>query len=321
LVEVAACSPQPLQTGKPGPRADASVPLFDASARLRDATSNDPPFDDTPFDAGGCGCRIGNDGVMRMSWTCFHPSYGVSPELGWCGAPGEWTSACGLDVFTYYNQNGLLQQYVYDENGVQVGAHYENLDTPFGCPDQTVQSLKVESGTFPASSCTVTACACNFDRGDGTFTCPAPDGGAGQDAAVSPDAAACDCQIGTDGVLRMSLGCFCSGYGCGQPELGWCGGDGQWTSACGLNAFTVVRSGLPQTFVYDESGTEVGVRYESSDGAYVCPADPSLQAKKIAGGSFPDSSCAAAVCSCNADGTFTCPAPDASIFPAAGSER
>jgi hypothetical protein len=119
----------------------------------------------------------------------------------------------------------------------------------------------------------------------------------------------------------MSLGCFCSGYGCGQPELGWCGGDGQWTSACGLNAFTVVRSGLPQTFVYDESGTEVGVRYESSDGAYVCPADPSLQAKKIAGGSFPDSSCAAAVCSCNADGTFTCPAPDASIFPAAGSER
>jgi len=313
LVGVSACSPQSLPTGKPGPGGDGSVPLFDASTRLHDAASTDRPFDARPLDAGACGCRIGGDGVMRMSWRCFQASYGISPELGWCGAPGEFGSACGLDVFTYYDQYGLLQKYVYDQSGVQVGAHYENLDVPFACPDQTIQSRKVESGSFPASSCTLTACACSYDGPDRTLNCPARDGGVAQDAAASPDAAACNCNIGSDGVLRMSLGCFCSGYGCGQPELDWCGGDGTWTSACGLNTFTVLRNGLPQTFVYDESGSQVGVRYESSEGAYVCPADPSLQAMKIAGGSFPDSTCATAVCSCNADGSFTCPAPDASV--------
>ena len=44
-------------------------------------------------------------------------------------------------------------------------------------------------------------------------------------------------------------------------------------------------------------------------------------ASGIAGGSFPDGSCASAVCSGNADRTFTCPAPDASVPPDAAAQR
>jgi hypothetical protein len=309
------CSSRSLAPTGPGPTGDAST----------------RPPDGGTHDAGGCGCQIGNDGVMRMSWSCFVASYGVNDSVsGWCGSPGGWSSACGLDVFTYENQYGLLNRYVYDGSGLQVGAHYENLDTPFACPDSLLQSLKVESGTLPSASCTAVPCACNFDRGDGSFTCPAAaDASVWQDAASRSDAAAptfdaasCDCHIDANGVLRMSYACFCSGYGCEQPELAWCGGDGQWTSACGLNVYTLLRyGGLPQTFVYDQNGTEVGVGYQNGATKYVCPVDPTLQADKIAGGTFPDSACAVVACTCNADGTFTCPTPDAGARVDAAADR
>ena len=133
------------------------------------------------------------------------------------------------------------------------------------------------------------------------------------------DAAACDCQIGADGVLRMSWDCFSTSYGNGSPELGWCGAPGQWTSACGLDVFSYDDRGLTQLFVYDKSGTEVGTQFANSSVGYVCPSDPTLTASKVAGGQFPDAACATVVCPCNSDRTFTCPAPDAGISAGAGT--
>jgi hypothetical protein len=107
----------------------------------------------------------------------------------------------------------------------------------------------------------------------------------------------------------MSWPCFLETFGSGSPELGWCGSPGQWTSGCGLDVFTYDRSGLLQLFAYDKSGSNVGVQYENSDVAFVCPFDPTLTALKLAAGMFPASTCATSVCTCNADRTFTCPTP------------
>jgi hypothetical protein len=76
--------------------------------------------------------------------------------------------------------------------------------------------------------------------------------------------------------------------------------------------------GLTQLFVYDKSGTEVGAQFANSSVGYVCPSDPTLTASKVAGGQSPDAACTTVVCPCNADRTFTCPAPDAGISPDAG---
>jgi hypothetical protein len=162
--------------------------VFDASMRPLDATSNDPPTTYTPSDAAGCGCQLGSDGVLRVSWSCFQKRFSTSPKMGWCGSPGGWTSACGLDVFTYDNPDGLQEKFVYDQSGVQVGAHYQNIDVPFACPDSLLESLTVESGTLPASTCASTPCTCNFDRGDGSFTCPPPLDAGAADAGGSHDA-------------------------------------------------------------------------------------------------------------------------------------
>ena len=179
LLGISGCSPQSLPTGKSGPGDDASSPFFDASTRPFDATPNDAPVDYTPVDATDCGCRIGSDGVLRMSWGCFCTSYGCgNPWLGWCGAPGQWTSGCGLDVFTY-DRLGLTQIYVYDQTGTQVGTQLQNSGVAFECPtDPTLTSLTVAGGMFPGAACPATVCPCNADR---TFTCPAPDLG------ISPD--------------------------------------------------------------------------------------------------------------------------------------
>jgi hypothetical protein len=305
------CSSRALTPTDPQRKIDASTRPFDAAKS---------PLDAGTEDAGGCGCQIGSDGVMRMSWSCFMASFNVgSPERGWCGAPGGWSSACGLDVFTYEDQYGLFQRYVYDGSGVQVGAHYENVDTPFGCPDSTLQALKVESGSFPAASCGAVPCACNFERGDGSFTCPAPaDASVWQDAAPPTDAgpprfdaASCDCHIDADGVLRMAWDCFWASYGNGSAESGWCGANGQLTRGCGLDVFTNYRDGLPNLYVYDQNGAQVGLQYQNADVAFVCPVDSTLTSLKVASGRFPPSTCASVVCPCD-KGTFVCPAPDAS---------
>ncbi len=135
----------------------------------------DAAVDYTSFDASACDCAIRADGALTMSWDCFLASYGAgSPELGWCGAPGRWTSGCGLVVFTYDKQ-GLLQLYVYDKQGRQVGAQYQNSDVSFVCPwNPALASLTVASGSFPGSTCTMNLCSCNSDR---TLICPAFDSG------------------------------------------------------------------------------------------------------------------------------------------------
>jgi hypothetical protein len=144
--------------------------VYDAGGPPDAAGRFDAGVDETPFDAGSCDCAIRADGALTMSWGCFVRHFGDgSPELGWCGAPGRWTSGCGLDVFTYDRQ-GLLQLFVYDKQGNQVGIQYQNSDTAFECPtDPTMTSLTIASGSFPPSSCATTLCACSADRT--TITC------------------------------------------------------------------------------------------------------------------------------------------------------
>jgi hypothetical protein len=183
LLGISGCSAQSLPTGKPGPVLDASTRSFDASTRLFDATPNDASFDYTPVDATDCGCRIGSDGVMRMSWACFCSSFGCgNPWLGWCGSPGQWTSGCGLDVFTY-DELGLLQIYTYDRTGTQVGTQLQNSDVAFVCPsDWTLTSLTIAAGMFPDAACPTVVCPC--DSADRAFTCPAPGLGISLDAGT-----------------------------------------------------------------------------------------------------------------------------------------
>jgi hypothetical protein len=173
------CTPQGTWACPPGTQPNRSCPragtggsgpvVFDAGG------PRDAAVDYTPFDATACDCAIRADGALTMSWDCFVPSYGTgSPELGWCGAPGRWTSGCGLDVFTYDNQ-GLVELFVYDKQGRQVGAQYQNSDVSFVCPwNPALTSLTVASGSFPASTCTMNLCSCNSDR---TLICPASDSG------------------------------------------------------------------------------------------------------------------------------------------------
>ena len=303
-------SSRPADAARP---ADASHPI-DASTRASDAAP------DTRL---GCDCQIGGDGVMHMSWTCFDTYVGTRNVLQFCGAPGALASACGLVVYTFYDENGLLQQYVYDESGgAQVGGHYESEHTAFACPDQTISALKVESGTFPASSCTTrTACGCTADGR--SLGCPPPDAG------VSPwDAGACDCRIDSDGVLRMSWDCFWQSFGSGSPESGWCGAPGQWTRGCGLDVFTWDRLGLTQIDVYDQTGTEVGTQIQNpGTNFFQCPTDPTLKSATVASGTFPSASCATTVCPCDLNpsggiiGTFTCPTPDGGAHRDAAGDR
>ena len=314
------CSSRSLVPTDPRRPIDASTRPFDASTRPFDASTR--PFDAGPDTGLGCDCQIGGDGVMHMSWNCFQTYAGTRNELQWCGAPGALESICGLVVYTYYDENGLLQRYVYDGGGVQVGGHYESEYTPFGCPDQAISSLKVESGTSPSSGCPGDGpCGCTADGR--SLACPPPDAGA------SPfDAGACDCRIDGHGVLRMSWDCFCASYGCGNPWHGWCGAPGQWTSGCGLDVFTWDRLGLTQIYVYDQTGTQVGTQIQNPDTSFFeCPTDPSLKSPTVASGTFPAASCASTVCPCDQNpsdgmtGTFSCPAPDGGSHLDAAADR
>ena len=110
-----------------------------------------------------------------------------SRESGWCGAPGQWTRGCGLDVFTW-DRLGLTQIDVYDQTGTEVGTQIQNPGTNFfQCPtDPTLKSATVASGVFPAASCATAVCPCDLNPSGGiigTFTCATPDGGAHRDAA------------------------------------------------------------------------------------------------------------------------------------------
>jgi hypothetical protein len=293
---------------------------FDASMRDASVRPVDANLDAQP----SCNCMVGGDGVMHMSWSCFQTLLGGPTNVArFCGAPGSLASACGLVVYTYYDDNGLLQEYVYDDStGWQVGGHYE-VNTQYyawACPDQpTLTAMKVEGGTFPASSCTTTTpCGCAADGK--SVACPPP-----PDAGANPwDAGACDCRIGADGVLRMSWDCFCAAYGCENPELGWCGSPGQWTTGCGLDVFTYDRLGKNQIYVYDQTGTEVGTQMQVGGASFFeCPTDPTLKSPTVAGGTFPSSSCASVVCPCDpvpgggVAHTFTCPASDGGARDAA----
>lgn len=291
---------------------DGSTRSDDASMRPGDASSR--PLDANPDTELGCNCRVGTDGVLRMSWSCFQTSVGTKNVLQFCGAPGVLTSACGLVVYTFYDGNGLLEEYVYDEaSSMQVGGHYESEHVPFACPDQNISARKVESGTFADSSCTTrVACGCNAEGR--SLACPPSDAGASM-----WDAGACGCRIDGDGVLRMSWDCFCASYGCGNPWHGWCGAPGKWTTGCGLDVFTYDNLGLKQIYVYDQTGTQVGTQMQNGGtNFFECPTDPTLKAATVAGGTFPAAGCATAVCPCDSSGgTFTCPASDAGSSEAA----
>ncbi|HLK94078.1 MAG TPA: hypothetical protein VKZ18_29565 [Polyangia bacterium] len=318
-------STRPSDAARPS---DASKKPIDAATRPVDASMGRLDASTRPFDAGidaslDCGCQVGADGVMHMSWSCLQTYYGGATNvLRWCGSPGSLVATCGLVVYSYRDNNGLLEEFVYDESsGLQVGGHYEtNIQYyAWACPDQDISALKVEGGTFPASSCTTsTPCGCGADGR--SIACPPP-----ADAGTSSwDAAACDCRIGADGVLRMSWDCFCAAYGCGNPEQGWCGGPGQWTTGCGLDVYTWDRFGETQIYVYDKSGTQVGTQMQTGGaGFFECPTDPTLQSATVAGGMFPAASCATSVCPCDpvpgggVGHTFTCPGSDGGSSDAA----
>ena len=126
----------------------------------------------------------------------------------------------------------------------------------------------------------------------------------------------------------MSWDCFCAAYGCGNPRDGWCGGPGQWTSGCGLDVYTYDRLGLPQIYVYDQSGTQVGTEMTVGGASFFeCPTDPTLKSPIVAGGMFPAASCATAVCSCDEQpgggliGTYTGPASDGGARVDAAADR
>ena len=126
----------------------------------------------------------------------------------------------------------------------------------------------------------------------------------------------CPCQLGDDGVLRMSWQCFQTQYAAGQSELGWCGAPGGWTSSCGLSVFTTDRgSGSKYVYVYDATGNPVGALLSNGQVAYVCRSDYRLTSYVIAAGQFPDATCASVPCTCNADRTFTCPGADGGASP------
>jgi hypothetical protein len=144
-------------------------------------------------------------------------------------------------------------------------------------------------------------------------------GGSPVDASTTTppdDAGACQCLIGTDGVLRMSWDCFSTNYQNGAPMSGWCGGSGPggWVSSCGLDIFKLNRDNpaIPDDeWVYDATGTTVGQQIAETIPVFVCPSDPSLKAAVVAGGQFPPAGCAVENCTCGDAGAVNCPMPDA----------
>jgi hypothetical protein len=303
-VGILGCSPKALAPQNPGPGNDAQVSIVDGST--------------PPYDASACDCRIGADGVLRMSWACFNANYGNgSRASGWCGAPGQWTSACGLDVFTY-DQVGQAQLFVYDQSGNQVGVQFSSASGPgYVCPtDPTLTAMKVAGGMFPASSCPVTACSCDHDASGaftGTFTCPASDAGTA-DAGGSHDAAACGCTRDTNGAQHTSWACFCQTYGCPAATTGplHCTSDYRWIYACGLWGATWAAAAAPRWTFYDATGAAVGIDWltDETSGEFSCTSYGGRATELIAG-QIPSSQCTSVPCSCAADGTVSCPGVDA----------
>ena len=131
-----------------------------------------------PVDGGDCGCVIGADGVLRMSWDCFSTNYGNgAPMSQWCGGPGGWVSSCGLEIFKLNRDDPAIpdDEWVYDATGATVGQQIAEATPVFVCPsDLSLKAAVVAGGQFPPSGCAVTDCTC----GDaGAITCPGLDGG------------------------------------------------------------------------------------------------------------------------------------------------
>jgi hypothetical protein len=143
--------------------------------------------------------------------------------------------------------------------------------------------------------------------------------GAWSDRAVidSSEIDPCQCQVGSDGALRMSWECFCANDGCGQPESGWCGSGGEWTASCGgINVYTLPSIGELELFVYGPDGRQIGVKLVAEAGTpFVCPTDSTQRSNVVSAGTIPGSECAPISCTCNDDRTFTCPATDAGTSP------
>jgi hypothetical protein len=69
LLGLFGCAPQSLGTGNPGPGEDATTrAVRDASVTDARAQIDFHGYIGGSFDAAACDCRIGADGVLRMSW-------------------------------------------------------------------------------------------------------------------------------------------------------------------------------------------------------------------------------------------------------------
>lgn len=271
----------------------------------------------TVTDVVDCGCRVEGEGAgatLVMSWECFCDRFGCEGRLETdCRDHQQRIDypACHLTLIQSVPAGGPSGS-VYDWDGHMVGGFLASDTSPYVCPsDATIAALKVQAGAVPDATCgeekDCGMCS-NLDPGCAGVT---RDGG-----GTSPDLGDCQCRVeGTnefDGVLWMSLPCFCAAYGC-EDYRTTCEADPSnriWDRlehpACGLTVLrwtnTLIR--FSHERVFDASGAVVGGMV-TSDTHDFCPTDRSLSAFQVRAGQFPAAECQGKSCG-------NCRAPDPS---------
>ena len=196
-----------------------------------------------------------------------------------------------------------------------------------GCTTQTLNSMPTSDGGTSGGAGT----SGNAGHGPGGETAGrdgaggmAGGGSPGTDSGAdgTPDPAACDCRV-EDATLFLSLACFCaewgSSWGCPDPQRRCTPGTNMSPTAypvCGLMTETQQTFAGPFLWVWDASGKLVGRQIASDTSMWFgCPSDPSLVARRVRAGRFPDPSCEADACSCVVAGeACVVPAADAGVL-------
>src|SRR5262245_4558579 len=157
---------------------------------------------DRPADAPPCGCHTEADGTLVMTLACYCEASGCSVAA--CNGTTAY-QACGLTVSRQEGAAGP-DIYVTNSSGALVGVQRTADIGIYHCPDDPgLSSGRVRAGLFPDPTCDAMSCKC---AADGKSCVTVGDGGTSD---------GCDCRIQA-GVMTMSWGCFCSGFGgCDQP--------------------------------------------------------------------------------------------------------
>ncbi len=251
---------------------------------------------DAGHDAGvlpPCHCSVA-DGVLTLSWDCYCAAYGCeySPPVA-CEAFRTNELACGLRVDTVVTAGGPAIN-VYDSAGVFIGTQTGSDLGDYVCPDDSsLHALTRRAGVVPDAACAKTTCDC----ASGNVNC-----GAAPDAGSLPP---CGCTV-DNGVLTMSMECFCATRDCSDVPALTCPGYRQSSLACGLRLDTSNPPGGPIISAFDDAGVLVGVQRSSDTLSFVCPDNSALKATLLRAGVLPDAGCPEVACGC-VDGGVACP--------------